>query len=450
MSSFLTVLKEIFSFGLSAGSLFGEVLNLIRIFQRVSATRSFKMKFSGDTIELFTWATNLIKMVVNKYLPQERLSDFELFSVYSFGFVLFELAFICTLTIGVILIFFLFPIQIVCALFGVGLGYIGINKKNSLIYGIIGGILFFVFVFPLYCFVNRNTFEEGPSKITRIQIFGATCYSPVVFYAVLFPIITLKPTIGQFVTFFFAAIGGLSFILNFVAICVGEFKVITYLIILITCVNSLLLVPGCESFITVIESPIGPRWPIIAFFSVFGILFPIIVSYVQIKSKRIADKYRSRTLNYFEVADTMHKVIYAIVAAYDYPWVCLGIECAWLIAVLILRPFSGVGDNVLMAGEAIVMIISNLVTGIYDKNGKLFSFAVCVTLLVLACLPVVIAAYCFFIFDIGGEKDEDIPSEDLKKGTHLYKFFSFITIPIAYLLYGANAPFIYQRLYAKM
>lgn len=212
-------------------------------------------------------------------------------------------------------------------------------------------------------------------------------------------------------------------------------------------VLSLLLIPSCETFVSVIESPTGPKWNIVLFFVVFNLIFPILLNIALIlcEHKSTKDKYKDGWYKWFETADVSQKIIYAIIATYNYPWACAGLQIAWMIAYCIFLPCSSVSDNVLNIGESLVLIIVNILIAVNSESKKLFPFGLCIGLMVVACLPVIIASYCFFIFDFSfGESNKEVDSGLNFKAMRIYYIFCLFGIPIACLLYGMNVPMIYD------
>lgn len=80
--------------------------------------------------------------------------------------------------------------------------------------------------------------------------------------------------------------------------------------------------------------------------------------------------------------------------------VCLAVEVFWFVIVIVFRPYSGISEHSLSAGNALILIISNA-TLLYYKNNDLakLSFALSIVFVVLACLPTILSLYLFFIFD---------------------------------------------------
>lgn len=477
-NAFFEALLEIFSFGGSAGSFLSNVVSLFRIFQRLSATSSFKTKFSTDAKSLFSWATDIIKIILDK-LPSEHLSDFELFSVYSYGYSIFIIFYIILLLVGLLKVVYIVPLALFCIAFGAGWGYIGISTGWACALIIVPPLIFsgittgdnYIVSFhdkmnPFYEMFDIKALKgRADMTVSILQITAATVFSIFVFMCFISNVLTKLEGICDIVVSLFAIIIVVILIVNLIVYKLKKILVtINILIDGSITVLSLLLVPICETFVAVIESTIGPKWYIIFFFVVINLMFPIALKIALILSyhKSIRETYREGDFKWFEVADVSQKIAYAILAAYDIPWACFALQVVWMIVYCIIRPCDSVSDNVLNIGEAFVLIIVNGVVAVSAMiNNKLFPFELCVAFIVLACLPVIIASYCFFCCDFkfgkssifdkindteatlakAKEKALGINVEALQ---YLY-ILCLYGIPISCFIYGTNIPFIYGK-----
>lgn len=473
--------KEIVSFGGSAGSFLGNVVALFRIFQRLSATSTFKTKFSTDAKSMFSWATNIVKIVLDK-LPSEHLSDFELFSVYSYGYSIFMIFFILSCSTEIDRVIFLFPLIFFSIILGVGFGFLGVSTgwaAGLITVGaifVIGSIIFLrigsdemlnKLINPIKLMFNLKELENVKIEITIFQVTFATTCSLLIFLIVISNILTKFTSICNIVTILFSIIIVVNSIASIVAAMMKKvLRLINILIDGCFTVLSLLLVPTCETFVAVIESQIGPKWYIVLYFSVINLMFPIVLSVVLILSehKNVREKYKNGIRKWFEVGDVLQKVLYAMLAAYDIPWACVGVQAAWIVLFCIARPCNAISDNVMCIGESLVLIIVNIIVAVNADSDKLFPLSLCVGLIVLACLPVIIASYCFFIWDFSfGRSDlfekkgrqfaAAVTEKVIGINVNSFRFLNSLCnymIPISLLLYGMNIPFMYGKVRATV
>lgn len=390
------------------------------------------------------------------------------------------LFFIMISSVSLIRLIIIVPIALVCIAIGTGFGYIGINGGTAAALIIAPPIALTILkvisnyneyidevLNPFRGLFDPSELEDKEFDLNVLQIFDATTFSLFVFMAFIANFLTKLEGISNIVSILFSIIIVIVGVVNLFALKYNKIVQILFMM-MDGCVTvlSLLLIPICETFVSVIESSIGPRWNIILFFVVLNLLFPIILNIALILShhKSIREKYKSNSYRWFEVADVSQKVVYAILAAYDIPWACAGLQIAWMIVFCIIMSCDSVSDNVLNIGESFVLIIVNILVAVNNKSNKLFPFSLCVGLIVIACLPVVVASYCFFIFDFKfgqsdlfdhSDSDDFVAAAQEKVFGFNYQAMKYLYIlgcygiPVACFLYGINIPLIYEKVRSK-
>lgn len=219
-SAWVSALFEIISFGGSAGSFLGNIVALFRIFQRLSATSSFKTKFSTDALGLFAWATNIIKIILDKLPSCEYIPAFEMFSIYTFGYTMFMLFFILIATIGLLSTLVIIPLALAFIALGAGLMYTSINLGIGIVVIIISLIAMVYFAGYGYIYIfefvgfnryhgillteNEDNDDSGGLYIHAVQIIGAVSFSLLVFFSFIANVLTELSGVSNIVSILFA------------------------------------------------------------------------------------------------------------------------------------------------------------------------------------------------------------------------------------------------------
>ena len=160
-------------------------------------------------------------------------------------------------------------------------------------------------------------------------------------------------------------------------------------------------------------------------------------------SRDIYDKYKKGFDFYllFELFDVIKQICFAIVAGLDLPWACLIIEIGWCIALFSIFPYQNKSEYCLSFGSSFVVIVSNAASLYAEYTNKAdFSFTFAVIVVVLACLPPIIALYIHFCCDFKVDDDDD-DDDFIDNNDEINIFFPYIT-PFVWLFYGLNVSLI--------
>lgn len=165
----------------------------------------------------------------------------------------------------------------------------------------------------------------------------------------------------------------------------------------------------------------------------------------------VCDKYKKKEKSkinlycYIELVDIIKQVIYAIVSAYDLLWGCIGVEAAWVLLLIITRPYCQVSEYANALGSSLVLFIGNGAT-LYAEyhETQYFSFKVAVGFVILASTPAIISAYLYFIFDFDADINSLTEEVEISKWQANVVFYISIAIyPISYCLFMAIIPQIF-------
>lgn len=471
------VFSQLFSITQSCGSLIQEILNLFRIFQRLSATKTFYSKFSSDCADMFSWATNIIKIITQNIFPDDHLTTYEYFTIYSIYFYIFLINFTTFILIGAKYVY-LIPFFAIIAMFGAGFGFIGIDEVKTIYFCVFGGIIILAVIlrdicecslcdWPCCIFFSIRPIIEGdlePFEYISLVIFGGIIISAVTFS----PIIIDSSELGIIVILLMAIIIVLAAIYEFLNYCCSSccccekckccqkdgiqhgLNLIQLLISLIP----LLLIPATENFVAVLNSFHGVRWCTVLSYVIFTLCIPIVmtIDFIVNDNEDFQQKYKDINFcscaffpyQWLELVDLIHQVVYAFLASYDIPLGCLLLEIFWSITIILIRPYNQYSQFWLKFGESLVMIISNSVAIHAERVGtQVFSFELSIILVAIACIPVVSALYLFFIFDFKFT-DEGSKETKFKNETKIMAILFIFVSPVTWFLFGTNIPFIYS------
>lgn len=470
---------QLFDIGGSAGSIFIEAINLFRIFQRLSATKSFTAKFSDSCLKMFQWAKDILQIIVDKLFRVIPFSDFELFSMYNYVFPIVILTYITMVDVSVyVQTFTYFIFYFIVFMIGAGFGFFGINNAYAI--GMVAGFIGFgiIFVGITICCCKKKQKEEKTYKMVKKMreetdeidpydrcLFGNKLIDFVSTRATFISVIILTVLMFQFTMNRFKlqiAVEILSLI-SVIASIIIEF-LFNECIILITelhikLVNflsnflSLLTVPQAEAFITILQDKRYKKWNVIVGYVVNSLIIPLLVNILMLisYSKTVRTKYANRNSDEFEfnslviieLIDTLRKIAFALVSALDIVWACFGIELAWLILVCVTRPYKNISDYFISVGESIIVLFTNiavLISNYTDK--KVFNFTITLLIVIFACFPAVLALIFYFIFDFETQIDDDSSDEGDEDNAYLMNMFGIIALPFTCLTLGMNMPII--------
>ncbi|KAK8837324.1 hypothetical protein M9Y10_036757 [Tritrichomonas musculus] len=467
-SYFGLFISQLFDIGNSTGSLVMEILTLFRTFQRLSAPSEFRTKFSPDCFRMFSWAKDFVD-IISKSFRTTPFSNFELFSIYVFIFPLSILTFISTTAFGYRFVFFCIILG-GCLALSTGITFFKVDRQIATIITCIGaGAIALYCLVSLCCFCsdrkskkkvsNENNDDEDEENNNMVNNYNGLGYSfsfsALIFHSLMIPILLKRWKLTKIIAIFLFII--------LVLLLFGEITFRSFLgdkaINLITKLNdfinnclSLLIIPSTEVFFKLVDNDFKNNlYPLLGYLA-NSIVLPLllILSMVIIQTPSLENKYKkseSYKFNFyyfFELIDTVKQIGYAIAIAFDVIWVCLIIEILWVILVFSIRPFVGISDYSLSAGNSFVLIVSNSILLYSSKNqSKYFSLAVCIIFIIMACIPAILSLYLFFIYDFDTNPDD---TDDEKKNQASFKMWTITTYlsPIAWLFYGLNVLSLYK------
>lgn len=456
MDHFLLFIKEIFDIGNSSGSLLFEALGLFKTFQKISSTKTFSAHFSNECYEMFSWALNIIEIIKRAFYFRP-LSDYEIFYIYNLVIPMAIMTYIITMRCTYDVIFYII-IHGFFLMVGAGFGYIGFQK--SIVIGLLVTALVIVVIFVVSYFFFEDFFlkistliiyffeEEGEMSESNWIIFSFPFSIAVLVASILLtPIFKKSSQLTKIYSIVMIVIILLVLIIETVIILLRKFFAksesdyrFKALSLGLTCFQ-LLIVPATKYFMVVISDVYKYDWRCFCAYIVFSIILPISLTVVLILAKVqiMIHKYKNHWYAFAEVVEIVRQVIYAILAALDIPWACIGIEIAWIILVFAFRPYIQVSEYVIQCGNSLVIIAETAVCLAADHNGTEFlTFNVSIALVVVACIPAILALYIFFIFDFGYKPEDKTNNELVTYMATAVKFAS----PIAWMIYGLGIPLI--------
>lgn len=467
---FKLFILQLFDIGKSTGSLVGEIINVFRIFQRSTASESFSLSFSKDYLKIMKWATNLVQIIASDFISTKKLTTYELFLMYSCIIPITLLFFLCSLVLGPWIAYYLIP-YLFFLLFGVGLGFIGINKIAAISCLIIGAF----FIISIFLSMKKQIFRIGCFKaskekrmkmiINRFKSGGfqfTLAMLPTVFIFVIhiiFAFLFNNEKFAQTCVIIAYAILIIVFLLELFTknlCCCKKKMLLQYekinikMMILLVNFFSIIIIPATENFAELIKDDYKKQWRIIVGYIALAALFPLIMIFMLIRGNfpDICEKYKRSKCNsfnwypYIELLDFAKQIAFAIASAYDINYGCIGIEVAWIVFIISLRPINGISSYSLLLGESLVMIVTNSVA-IYQKShiDHTFNFAVTVFFVALCCLPAIASLYLYFIFDfntgVDSKDDENkYDSESIVKAISI----TYWLIPFGLIFLGMFYP----------
>lgn len=473
-------LGQLLDIGGSSGSIFIEAINLFRTFQRLSATKSFAAKFSDNCLKMFQWAKDIIQIFINSFFRVIPFTDFDLFSIYNYVFPIVILTYFTMINASrYVQTFTYFIFYIIVFLLGIGLGFFGLNTMSAILITTIFLFIGLIFMAVTLCCCKSKKKKEKIDKIMdkedgRIDkeidkydrwLFGnkfvefistrATFISVIILTVLMFQFtmnrykLQIAVEILSIILVITSVI--LEFIFNEVIVSFTDF----YIKITIFLANflSLLTVPQAESFITLLQGNHHKKWNIFVGYIFNSFITPILINILMLfsYSKKVVSKYTDRDgfsylyLVIIDMIDTVRKIAFALVSAFDIIWACVGIEVFWLILVIATRPYKNVSDYFISIGESLIVLASNsaiLVSNYTDK--KVFNFTITMIIVLLACLPAVLALIFYFVCDFDTEiKDSsDSYDGDAEDSALIINIFGKVALPISCLTFGMNMPMV--------
>lgn len=438
--------------GKSTGSLFGEIINLFKMFQKLSAPSEFQTKFAIECYEILSWATNIFK-IISTSVGTDPLTYFEVYSIYTYVFPLTILCFITGLSAKTPPLYY-YIIDGIFLMLGVGISFYGVNingfigcvaTAGTLILIFVLGILIDICSHGLKSFFRNLPFikkhEEGEAEIAYGNLLHATFISCLVFCGLIYKIVVTryKAQIALICAIMLVVVISICFTTITRGFMPNSFqKTLVKVIYFIVNIFPLLLIPSAENFVSVIEGNYKGEWKIIVSFAGITLFIPFALSLVMVirKNPDIVDKYRKSSFRFVELVDSLRQLAYALLAAYDILWGCLSVEIAWITLVLILRPYVNKSEYSLSVGSSLVVIISNscLLYAHYHPSVT-FGIEITIVLIVLACIPAVLSLYLYFALDFSVDEEEK-DAEELKLSIVYLSDVAIMISPLAWFFYG--------------
>lgn len=464
---FCTYFKELFGIGNSAGSLIVEACNLMRTFQRLSATHTFSAHFSTQCLNMFNWATVAIQGLQMIFFESDPFTEFELFYLLACVFPILILVFLTSITVGYRM-YFAFLLYGVSLMLGSGLGYFKYNLKKAL--GITIPCVIIIIIFSLLhnSMINFYDFLEKRNKYQFTFAVLSTC---IIMTGIMSPVLIFR--VG-FTLVFIGIVSGfcfLSMVIEFLVHICHKYKSSQILNIkrrlYSFCINcfSLLLVPATDVFMKIMKND-GKLWNVITIYIGNIILLPIVLTFflIILGSSGIKSKYKeskiSELVSSIELIDIIKQILYSIVAALDLPWACIVIEFGWCILIVCTWPYSDKSEYSLSFGNSLIMFISNGIAlyGNY-KDNLYFSFKFSIILVCIACLPAIISIYIYFIFDFKPlDSDSDssiIEGSDMDSCSGPFmdynslEYLIFFITPFIWIFYGLSISLLTENIVNK-
>lgn len=439
--------SQLFDIGYSTGSLFSEILGVFRTFQRFSASQSFSTRFSDQCLKMFEWAKNIYNQILSS-IPMDPLTDFELFYTYTFAFPLMMLIFISTMSSGITIFYYAILFGLFLA-FGVGIGYFGEDLVKAIAITVVFGILIILgFIFRkkkdfLACFLIfeyfilfKNNKKEikinccifGCHMIHVVRFTFSVVTSFCMFSLLIIPILEYRTQLMYFIMIVFSIIFVLCGIIEGIVQCCWKTnrkknfdKVTVKSISFLTNCFTLLIIPSTDYYVKLMQDSYKHFWNCTVSYIGVGLILPITLIYLMILNEvpDITDKYNNAKYGFFnyyyiEIIDVTKQVVYALLSAYDVYYGCILLEFVWVMLILVLLPYKKRSEYCLTLGNSLIMFISNGAM-IYSslKNNVMFSNAVSIGFVVIACIPAVASLYVYFIYDFETDIEINNESEEL-------------------------------------
>lgn len=495
-------LWHILGFAQSSHGLIKDVIDLLRIFQRLSASRTFYARLSGDCIQLYQWAIDFISTIFEAIIPKEHLSMYELFQLYCLVSTVFLANLILILLTHHQFINYI-PINLLSLLFGVGFGYVGVQGQWAVIMlSVASGVALLtiicynihalrliseylcLFPFNIRKLVNtkaedlaKDLTKKGFVKFTMMSIAAG-----IVFASASFAIIIKHRVIGFYIIIIISGIIVLTFVIELIKNHLdGEseedsekkqtsnnktqnqgideqsqsnskikdkikLKAQDHVVDFTMQMVSLCIIPSTELFANLMSTNFGARWCVVVSFLALTVILPIIITLILLwcDYESLTDQYRDIDL-FFCCCDIKYLQVVDIIQKVAYALLATFDISSGCIALeiayllLIIRcPYNNVSDNVLAIGETLVLIVANIASIL---GSKVFSFEVSISVFAAAWVPVVLATILYFLRDFENAITAELHDPDHEIETDSFKNLSFsfvILAPLSWLFFGTN------------
>lgn len=115
---------------------------------------------------------------------------------------------------------------------------------------------------------------------------------------------------------------------------------------------------------------------------------------------------------WFEPVDSISRFIFAGFTVYNLNWFALALNAIEGLFIIIFRPYVFPSDNILTAGEMIILSIANGFSAA-EISGTVFRHWYAYFLIIIAFVPLIISLFVFFIFE--WRKEEKFMNEDINR-----------------------------------
>lgn len=438
--------REFFSISKSSGSIITEALELIKTFQRIGAAEKFIIILSPGCRSFFSWASDIFKDIISNINIIE-FSELELFYMYNYIIPVSLLTLIvflaCNLKFYVHLWFSL-------CFFIIGNALGNITYDISALYITLPvGVVFLVINIIIFCCNEdaRSYFytNEIYSK-THLTFTFALINAVVIGSAYMLPIFMKNIFLIESLLFIYEIVFGFSIIIETIISCKLREDRYDYNTYFVPRINSflmnlfpLLIIPTASHFMNVINDGMATWNTFIGYIILgFGVPIAITVGLIYYESPDMMQRYRY--FPYFEIIDILKQIIYAILAACDQPIGCAIIEIIWILAVVIVRPYSRKCEYILQTGNSAIIAIFNALALASESTDKTFlSFGACVGLVVAACVPGVVTLIVFFACDFSNAVDNE-NDWNFEDTSYSMLFIFKISMPFVWFSIGIFIP----------
>lgn len=460
MLVFVQFFKQLLGIGNSAGSLVSEAIHLLRIFQRLSATRTFSVHFSSDCLRVFAWATNILDIIFSSFYLRS-FYDIELFYIINYVFPLIMITFMVLLFLN----FKYYLLLLISAAFvalGFGFGYIQFSVKVGIAFVIpflfldtliVLVILYLLrrYGFDVYHFIEYDQYTVLSAVGKFYLPFSFTVFNTLVItFLFLIPFfVNDRYFLGTCIFVFFVLLV-IAFVIDILIGSLEDFVSISVILVnnlplLFTNILTLLFVPSTDLFVELMLGEYESNWNCIVGFIAFALVLPAVITWLLIffGSSDLLDKYRDVYFVYYEFIDMARQIVYAFVSAYDLPWACIMIEICWILAFSIPKIYNSPSEYVLQGGSSLIIITGNTIALVCKYTHTAFiSFKWFLLLVCAAFLLAVVAFYVYFATEFQIEEDDPVKKEErVKLSIYVTIFFMAIT-PIAWFFFGMFIPII--------
>lgn len=447
-SIFKKFIKELFGIGNSAGSIISEAIGLLKIFQRISGTKTFRFHISQECLKLFSWALNTFDEIFSSFYLRS-FSDLEIFYficyIIPLMFVIFVGASLYSLRYYLVIL-----MSSLFGFLGFGFGYIKYNNKIAA--GLIVPSLAIIIVLLILIFKIDSVFYLLSHEDSQNNLrFSFAIFNLLLLLGImLIPFFLHNLYLYGSYCFICLIIIIMAIIIEFVLqniFLTNDTKDICKekLPIIISSFYSLLFVPSTEYLIALMKGDYKNNANII-FGYIFLILIPSIIIVIVMISKdhpNIVEKYKDDFYK-FEIIDLARQIAYAFSSAFDEPWACLFFELLWILLFSIFRPYNNYSEYIVQGGSSAIVIIANIIALVCHYNDNIFlSFYASLAIVCSACLPAIVSLFIFFAFDF--EIDDKPCYDSPEDSSEVMSVVFLVMTPLSLFFYGLIIPIIIKH-----